>query len=85
MESYPSELTPLRVKELESLLIREVDCSLMAPENEVALPVMFKKKDCQGNAGCAEVMNGDNITLAATGDSAKVTLYGFDGPRYVPP
>ena len=53
--------------------------------NPVALPVMFKKKDCQDNAGCAEVMNGDNITLAATGDSAKVTLYGFDGPRYVPP
>lgn len=53
--------------------------------NPVALPVMFKKKDCQGNAGCAEVMNGDNVTLAATGDSAKVTLYGFDGPRYVPP
>jgi hypothetical protein len=53
--------------------------------NPVALPVLFKKKDCQDNAGCAEVMNGDNVTLAATGNSAKVTLYGFDGPRYVPP
>ena len=53
--------------------------------NPVALPVLFKKKDCQDNAGCAEVMNGDNVTMAATGNSAKVTLYGFDGPRYVPP
>ena len=53
--------------------------------NPVALPVSFKKRDCQDGVGCAEVMNGDEIKLAATGDSAKVTLYGFDGPRYVPP
>jgi hypothetical protein len=30
-------------------------------------------------------MNGDEVKLAATGEHAKVTLYGFDGPRYVPP
>lgn len=51
--------------------------------NPVALPVAFKKRDCQDNAGCQEVMNGDEVKLAATGDHAKVTLYGFDGPRYV--
>ena len=51
--------------------------------NPVALPVSFKKKDCQDGLGCTEVMNGDEIKLAATGDHAKVTLYGFDGPRYV--
>jgi hypothetical protein len=28
--------------------------------------------------GCSEVMTGDEIKLAATGDTAKVTLYGFD-------
>jgi len=52
--------------------------------NPVALPVMFKKRDCQDNAGCAEVSNQDMVKLAATGESGKVTLYGFDGPRYVP-
>jgi hypothetical protein len=51
--------------------------------NPVALPVSFKKRDCQDNAGCAEVMSGDELRLAATGQEAKVTLYGFDGPRYV--
>lgn len=51
--------------------------------NPVALPVSFKKRDCQDGVGCDEVMNGDEIKLAATGDMAKVTLYGFDGPRYV--
>ena len=51
--------------------------------NPVALPVIVKKRDCQDNTGCQEVMNGDDVKLAATGDHAKVTLYGFDGPRYV--
>ena len=51
--------------------------------NPVALPVSFKKRDCQDNAGCAEVMSGDELRLGATGQEAKVTLYGFDGPRYV--
>ena len=51
--------------------------------NPVALPVSFKKRDCQDGVGCDEVMNGDEIKLGATGDHAKVTLYGFDGPRYV--
>lgn len=51
--------------------------------NPVALPVMVKKRDCQDNSGCQEVMSGDEVKLAATGEHAKVTLYGFDGPRYV--
>jgi hypothetical protein len=46
--------------------------------NPVALPVSFKKRDCQDMIGCSEVMTGDEIKLAATGDTAKVTLYGFD-------
>jgi hypothetical protein len=50
--------------------------------NPVALPLSFKKRDCQDGVGCDEVMSGDEIKIGATGDSAKVTLYGFDGPRY---
>jgi hypothetical protein len=53
--------------------------------NPVAVPVSLGKRDCQDNAGCGEVFNGDQLKLAATGESGKVTLYGFDGPRYVPP
>jgi len=52
--------------------------------NPVALPVLYKRKDCQDNQGCSELFNGDEVKLAATGEAAKVTLYGFDGPRYVP-
>jgi len=50
--------------------------------NPVPLPVRFKKRDCQDNIGCQEIMSGDEINISPTGESAKVTLYGFDGPRY---
>lgn len=52
--------------------------------NPVALPVTFKRKDCQDNLGCDEVFNGDSVKISPTGEEAKVTLYGFDGPRYTP-
>jgi hypothetical protein len=51
--------------------------------NPVALPITFKKRDCQDGVGCDEVMSGDEVKLAGTGQEGKVTLYGFDGPRYV--
>ena len=52
--------------------------------NPVALPVTFKRKDCQDNLGCDEVFNGDSVKISPTGEEVKVTLYGFDGPRYTP-
>ena len=52
--------------------------------NPVALPVLFKRKDCQDNMGCDEVFNGDTVKISPTGEEVKVTLYGFDGPRYSP-
>ena len=50
--------------------------------NPVQLPISFKRKDCQDNAGCAEVSSGDEVKISPTGETGKVTLYGFDGPRY---
>lgn len=52
--------------------------------NPVALPLTFKRKDCQDNLGCDEVSNGDSVKISPTGEEVKVTLYGFDGPRYSP-
>lgn len=51
--------------------------------NPVALPITYKKRDCQDGVGCDEIMSGDEVKLVGTGDHGKVTLYGFDGPRYV--
>jgi hypothetical protein len=52
--------------------------------NPVALPVFSQRRDCQDNTGCQEIMSGDSLRLGATGETGKVTLYGFDGPRYSP-
>lgn len=52
--------------------------------NPVAVPVRFKRKDCQDNTGCQEISNGDDVDISLTGQKGKVTLYGFDGPRYEP-
>jgi hypothetical protein len=52
--------------------------------NPVALPISYKQKDCQDNAGCSEIFSGDSLRLEPTGEVVKATLYGFDGPRYVP-
>jgi hypothetical protein len=50
--------------------------------NPVAVPVRFKQRDCQDGVGCHEVMSGDEVDISLTGQKGKVTLYGFDGPRY---
>ena len=50
--------------------------------NPIPLPITFNKRDCQDNAGCKEVYTGDEVRISPTGDTGKVTLYGFDGPRY---
>ena len=46
--------------------------------NPVALPIIVGKRDCQEGVGCSEVFSGDSVKMSATGESAKVTLYGFE-------
>lgn len=48
--------------------------------NPVAIPLNFKKRNCQDSVGCHEVMNGDELDITATGQKGKVTLYGFETP-----
>jgi Family of unknown function (DUF5755) len=50
--------------------------------NPVALPVSFKKRDCQDSVGCDELFDGDTVKMAGTGAPGKVKLYRFDGPVY---
>ena len=35
--------------------------------NPVAIPLNFKKRDCQDSVGCQEVMNGDEIDIRSEG------------------
>jgi Family of unknown function (DUF5755) len=52
--------------------------------NPVPLPLTFKRKDCQDDVGCDELMSGDTLHIIPTGQRAEATLYRFDGPMYVP-
>ncbi len=52
--------------------------------NPVPLPISYKRKDCQDDIGCDELMTGDQVKIQPTGQYASATLYKFDGPMYVP-
>ncbi len=52
--------------------------------NPVPLPISYKRKDCQDDIGCDELMSGDQVKIQPTGQYANATLYKFDGPMYVP-
>lgn len=52
--------------------------------NPVPLPISYKRKDCQEDIGCDELMSGDQVKIQPTGQYANATLYKFDGPMYVP-
>jgi hypothetical protein len=52
--------------------------------NPVPLPISYKRKDCQDDIGCDELMTGDQVKIQPTGQFANATLYKFDGPMYVP-
>ena len=45
--------------------------------NPVQIPLHFKRRDCQDMVGCEQIFSADEGTIPATGESAKVSLYGF--------
>jgi len=50
----------------------------------VHLPVFSNKRDCSAEYGCDELSDKDIVTVPQFNDSFTVTLYNFDGPRYIP-
>ena len=52
--------------------------------NPIPLPIQVGRRDCQDDIGCNELMSGEEVHIAATGQKAQATLYRFDGPTYVP-
>jgi hypothetical protein len=52
--------------------------------NPVQLPIQSNKRDCTDDIGCEELFNGESITVTATGQRGNVTIYRFDGPKYIP-
>ncbi len=52
--------------------------------NPVQLPISYKRRDCQDDVGCDELFNGESVTVSATNQKGRATIYRFDGPTYVP-
>ena len=52
--------------------------------NPVPLPLHYKRRDCQDDVGCDELMSGDTVKISPTDESGTVTVYKMDGPMYVP-
>ncbi len=52
--------------------------------NPVQLPLEYKRRDCQDDVGCEELMSGDAITVTPTGQKGVATIYRFDAPTYIP-
>jgi hypothetical protein len=52
--------------------------------NPVPIPVKYKRRDCMDDTGCNELYSGEEVKLEGTGEEGKVTLYKFDGPKYIP-
>jgi hypothetical protein len=52
--------------------------------NPVQVPVQFKRRNCDDDNGCDEVMDGDSIGVPVLGQSYTANIYRFSTPRYLP-
>lgn len=52
--------------------------------NPVPLPIRYQKRDCMDDVGCNELFSGETVRIETTGENAKVTMFRYDGPKYIP-
>lgn len=52
--------------------------------NPVQVPVQFKRRNCDDDLGCDEVMDGDSVGVPILGNSFIANIYRFSTPRYLP-
>lgn len=50
----------------------------------VKLPVSYKKKSCQGDYGCEEIMDKDEIRVGGYNKKFKANIYKLESPKYIP-
>ena len=48
------------------------------------LPVENNNRSCQGDHGCKEIMDSDNVQVKGYSGNFKVSIYQLDKPRYLP-
>jgi hypothetical protein len=52
--------------------------------NNIKLPVLYKNKNCTGEYGCDEIMNGDNVYVQGYDSLFSVLIYEHDNFQYNP-
>ncbi len=52
--------------------------------NPIQLPLSFERRDCMDDVGCTELFGGETIKIDGMNNYAKVKVYKYDAPRYIP-
>ena len=52
--------------------------------NQIKLPISHNGKNCSGEYGCDELMNGDTINIPELNGSFTVKIYENEGLHYIP-
>lgn len=52
--------------------------------NPVQVPVQYKRRNCDEDIGCDEVMDGDSVGVPVLGQSYIASMYRYSTPRYIP-
>jgi len=52
--------------------------------NPVQVPLQFKRRNCDDDVGCDEVLDGDNVGVPIMGQAFTANIYRYSTPRYLP-
>ena len=52
--------------------------------NPVQVPVQFKRRNCDDDTGCDEILDGDSVGVPIMGQAFTASIYRYATPRYLP-
>jgi hypothetical protein len=52
--------------------------------HQIKIPLEISGKNCTDDLGCAEIYDGDTITIPSYNGTFKATIYKLDKPQYIP-
>ena len=52
--------------------------------NPVQVPLEFKRRNCDDDTGCDEIITGDAVGVPVLGQSYTANVYRYSTPRYIP-
>jgi hypothetical protein len=52
--------------------------------NPVQVPLEYKRRKCDDDTGCDEIMEGDSVSVPVLGQSYVANVYRYSTPRYLP-